>query len=72
LVEAPVATVPLGQLAAAAMTIGLRLGFTLYDALYLAVAKQQGAALVTADRRLFEAARRDKDLRASIRWIADA
>jgi predicted nucleic acid-binding protein len=72
LVEAPVAAVPLVQLVAAAMTIGLRLGVTLYDALYLAVAEQQGAALVTADRRLFEAARRDKDLRARIRWIADA
>jgi predicted nucleic acid-binding protein len=72
LVEAPVATVPLGQLAAAAMTIGLRLGITLYDALYLAVAEQQDATLVTADRRLYEVARRDKDLRASIRWIADA
>jgi predicted nucleic acid-binding protein len=72
LAEAPVGTVPLAQLAAAAMTIALRLGITLCDALYLAVAEQQDAALVTADRRLFEAARGDKDLRARVRWIADA
>jgi predicted nucleic acid-binding protein len=72
LAEAPVATVPLAQLAADAMTIGLRLSITLYDALYLAVAEQQDAALVTADRRLFDAARHDKDLCARIQWIADA
>jgi predicted nucleic acid-binding protein len=71
LTEAPVAVVPLAQLAAAAMTIALRLGLTLYDALYLAVAEQQDATLVTADRRLFDAARRDKDLRARVRWIAN-
>ena len=50
----------------------VRLGITLCDALYLAGAEQQDAALVTADRRLFEAARGDKDLRARVRWIADA
>ncbi len=72
LAEAPVATAPLAPLAAAAMTIALRLGVSVYDALYLALAEQQDAALVTADRRLFEAARRDKQLRGRMRWIADA
>ncbi len=71
LAEAPVAAVPLGQLATAAMTIALRLGITIYDSLYLALAEQQDATLVTDDRRLLQAARRDDRLRDRVLWLGE-
>ena len=71
LAEAPVAVVQLDRLAAPAMTIALRLGVTIYDALYLALAEQQGAMLITDDRRLLAAAQRDRQLRDRAVWIGD-
>jgi hypothetical protein len=41
------------------------LGITIYDSLYLALAERQDATLVTDDRRLLQAARRDERLRAT-------
>jgi predicted nucleic acid-binding protein len=71
LAEAPIAVVPLDRLVSAAMTIALRLGITVYDSLYLALAEQQGATLVTDDRLLLAAARHDGQLRDSVIWIGD-
>ncbi len=71
LAEAPVATVPLDELIVAAMTIGLRVGVTIYDALYLALAEEQDSVLVTDDRRLLLASRGDRQLRNRVIWIGD-
>lgn len=71
LVEAPITAVPLGELGPSAMEIGLRLSITIYDALYLALAEREGATLITDDRRLLQAARRDEELRDRVRWIGD-
>jgi predicted nucleic acid-binding protein len=71
LVGAPVAAVPLHHLATAAVDLALRLNLTIYDTLYLALAEDQRARLITADRRLFEAARRDRHLRSRVHWIGD-
>ena len=72
LAEAPVATVPLNRLVAAAMAIGLRIGVTIYDALYLALAVERSGVLVTDDRRLLAAARSDSHLRDRVKWIGDS
>jgi len=71
LAEAPVATVPLDKLVPAAMNIALRLALTVYDALYLALAEQEGAMLVTDDRRLLAAVRDDPRWSGSVIWIGD-
>ncbi len=71
LAGAPIASTSLDQLAAAAMTIALRMRITMYDALYLALAEQRSTPLVTADRRLFEVASRDQRSRSVIRWVGD-
>ena len=47
------------------ITVQEVLGITIYDSLYLALAERQDATLVTDDRRLLQAARRDERLRAT-------
>ena len=59
----PLSTVAVGLLCwvivpAVALLLALTLGHRVPDCLYLAVAEREGAALVTADRRLDELARR--------------
>ena len=71
LAAAPVATEPLEHLATAAMVLSLRLGLTIYDTLYLALAEREDTTLITADRRLFETARRDRQSRTRLSWIGD-
>jgi predicted nucleic acid-binding protein len=72
LADAPVAPVPLNELAADAMGIALRLGVTIYDSLYLAAADQRAAIFVTVDRRLLQAVRGDKRLRGRTLWLPRA
>ena len=69
--DAPIATVPLKQLVATAMTIALRIGITIYDALYVALAVERDGVLVTDDRRLLLAARDDPEVRNLVMGIAD-
>ena len=52
LVNFHLAVVPIGPLATSALTLGLRLGLSFYDAAYLAVAEDHGIPLITADKRL--------------------
>ena len=54
LVDLHLAVVPIGLLATSALTLGLRLGLSFYDAAYLAVAEDRGIPLITADKQLLE------------------
>ena len=49
--EAPVASIPIEPHINAALQLAARLGHPVYDCLYLAVAIQHNAHVVTADRR---------------------
>lgn len=51
---------PLRSLVGAALEQALRLGISVYDAFYLALAEQAEAVLVTADRRLAALATRSE------------
>ena len=50
--NAPIELTPATVLAPSALTIGLALGHSFYDCLYLALARRSRARLVTADERL--------------------
>ena len=56
---APILMFPSVGLLAAALDIAIRLEHPVYDCLYLALAREQGVSLITADRRLLNAARKD-------------
>jgi predicted nucleic acid-binding protein len=47
------------------------LHLTVYDTLYLALAVQVAAPLVTADRKLFDKAKADRRYANSVVWVAD-
>jgi predicted nucleic acid-binding protein len=47
---------PIGELVNAAFDLALRFRHSVYDGLYLALARQTGADLVTADEKLFKLA----------------
>jgi predicted nucleic acid-binding protein len=47
---------PIGELVDAALRLALRFRHTVYDGLYLALARETGADFVTADERLFNLA----------------
>jgi predicted nucleic acid-binding protein len=57
LLQAPVRTVPTRDLVPAAFPLALRLGCSLYDGVYLALAVAADADLVTADGKLLRAAK---------------
>jgi predicted nucleic acid-binding protein len=52
LLGSPISVVPQAGMAAAALQLGLALGITAYDALYVAVAEARDGVLVTFDTRL--------------------
>jgi predicted nucleic acid-binding protein len=52
--------VPMEELAARATEIAIGLKHPIYDCFYLALAERENAGLITADRRLFDAAQRTK------------
>lgn len=53
--DVPVFEMPTGALLLGAMSIALRFNRSIYDSLYVALALQERCALVTADRRLYDA-----------------
>lgn len=62
---------PLGLYALAALDLACRLRQSLYDCVYLALAIRLDVAVVTADRRFFDAVAHGP-LRNRIAWIEDA
>jgi predicted nucleic acid-binding protein len=71
LAATPITPVPLERLVTDAMGIAVRLGVTIYDALYLALAEEREAMLITDDRRLLSAVHGDRQLRRRAVWIGD-
>lgn len=69
LLQAPVKTVASRHFVAAALRLSLELGHPVYDCLYLAVTREEGALLVTADRRLAQAAARSPSLAGLVRLL---
>jgi predicted nucleic acid-binding protein len=51
----PLRTTPSEELVASALSLALRVGRTVYDCLYIALAVRSGSVMVTADRRLANA-----------------
>lgn len=68
LASAPVAPLPLEQLLEPAFAVALRMQVTVYDALYVAAAMATRLPLVTADRKLLDAARNEAD----VRWVEES
>ena len=54
----------------AALEIAERVGRTVYDSLYLALAQRLGCRAVTADEKLFNAVQRDR-IAAHVLWIEE-
>lgn len=61
LVDLPVTLEPIASLIADASDLALRLDVTVYDALYVALARRRGDLLITADHKLARAVRRSQD-----------
>ena len=66
-----VEVVPADYLVVAATGIAFDLQATAYDTLYLALAEQSGAALVTADRKLYEKAGATSRFADLVVWVGD-
>ncbi len=65
-----VGIVPSEPFVIAALEIAERIGRTVYDSLYIALAQRLGCRVVTADERLFNAVQRDR-ISAHILWVED-
>lgn len=70
LVALPFEVHPSRSLMPLALEIAVRVGQTVYDSLYVAVAVLRRCPLVTADRRLYEALRRGP-FSTILLWVAD-
>ncbi|RAI58127.1 PIN domain nuclease [Roseicella frigidaeris] len=70
LLRAPIQAVPIATLMPGAFAIAVGNGVTVYDALYLALARDLGIPFVTADARLLRKVT-DAALRPLLRWIGD-
>jgi predicted nucleic acid-binding protein len=70
--QLPLLVRPVSSASAArlAMDIAIRYELSSYDAVYMALAIEQGCALVTADRRLYNALA-SPELARSLLWIED-
>jgi predicted nucleic acid-binding protein len=67
----PVAYVASRPLVADGLKIAVRLGRGLYDCVYLALAMNRNARMVTADRKFYDAIKQSSHA-SSILWIEDA
>jgi predicted nucleic acid-binding protein len=66
LVDAPLAVTPTRRLVETALSMARALAHPVYDCIYLALAAEVAAPVVTADPRLLAAARRDADILALV------
>jgi predicted nucleic acid-binding protein len=66
-----VETVPCRDIAAAACSLALATGRSVYDSMYLALAISRKTRLITADQRFANAVRSDALLAPHIQFIAD-
>ncbi len=71
LVNAPVESVPLASLLDQAFSIAVAVHLTIYDALYVALAKARAIPLVSNDRRLLRRMMAEPTLAALARPLAD-
>lgn len=71
LLQIEIAITPARELLAQAFAIACRFERTVHDAMYVALALQEDAVLVTSDKRLCNAVR-GTALKAHIRWLGDA
>jgi len=71
LLDMPVAVVGSRELLDSALRLSLELDHSVYDCLYLALALQRRFPLVTADEKLAKAARKRRDLAASVVLLSD-
>lgn len=62
---------PSRELLQSALEIALGLGRTVYDGMYLSLAVHRDVAVVTADRKLYEAVARSS-LRRHVRWVEES
>jgi len=69
--ELPLDTTPSEQLADAALDLAMRTGRTVYDCLYVVLAGQLKAVLVSGDRRLVNAFAHGP-LKDCVRWLGGA
>lgn len=70
LLQIEIDVTPAREIIAEASAIACRLKRTVYDAVYLALALEEDAVLVTSDRRLCNAVR-GTALKDHIRWLGD-
>jgi predicted nucleic acid-binding protein len=68
--QVPFEWTPVSTLVPAAMGLALRADLRLFDSVYLALAMQADCSLVTADRKLYEAARAGR-LSRNLVWLGD-
>ena len=71
LLAMPVAVVGSRELLDSALRLSLELDHPVYDCLYLALALQRRFPLVTADEKLAKAARKQRNLAASVLLLSD-
>jgi predicted nucleic acid-binding protein len=69
LADAPVTALALPGLLSTAMSLALELEHPIYDCFYLAAAIQKDTYVVTADRQLFEKARRQPGLTERVKLL---
>ena len=70
LLRAPVHAAPIAPLMKRAFAISVENGVTVYDSLYVALARDHGIPFVTADTRLLRKIT-DTTLRPLLRWVGD-
>lgn len=67
----PVRETPVRDLIREATAMSFDLHATFHDSLYLALARETGGPVVTADRRLFDKASGHRHLSSLVRWVGD-
>jgi predicted nucleic acid-binding protein len=70
LMRAPIVETPIDRLMPRAFNIGIALSTTIYDSLYVALAEESGAPMVTADERLIRKVSVDARFSKLMVWVS--